>query len=303
MKFTDEPLTPFGEVILDMSIPTNLSFKSPLVYRMINELIARSYVFVIRSDNPILDGGFLPAASSPKIELVLDEALANAMVHGNKLDPEKTIRIQLFIDDARWGVVITDQGDGFDPGNLKKSQDSPIMFEHAGLGINLMERYVDELHYGLGGRSIMLVRHRQTQPEAADFQETPFESKQETIARDGSPISINHEERISIIVLNQPRITRDNSDHIRDVISQEAQEFECILIDMRNVEFISSAFIGAIMAIYRILHSKNGKLIISDLNDPVNDVLQSVSLDRIVEIASNKDEGLASLRNYLIKRS
>jgi histidine kinase-like protein len=52
------------------------------------------------------------------LELALQEALNNALVHGNGLDPGKQIRIVA-------GLMVTDQGQGFDP----KTVPNPLMPE------------------------------------------------------------------------------------------------------------------------------------------------------------------------------
>jgi len=44
MHFSSKPLQPFGELILEIAIPTNLSFKMPLVYRVTRELASHGYL-------------------------------------------------------------------------------------------------------------------------------------------------------------------------------------------------------------------------------------------------------------------
>jgi hypothetical protein len=41
MQFIDKPLEPFGETLLSLAIPNQLSLKTPLVFRMVKELSVR----------------------------------------------------------------------------------------------------------------------------------------------------------------------------------------------------------------------------------------------------------------------
>ena len=47
------------------------------------------------------------------IRLALEEALVNAIKHGNGLDPDKTVRVNCLIEDDLLRVEIEDQGPGF----------------------------------------------------------------------------------------------------------------------------------------------------------------------------------------------
>ena len=80
MRFVEEETVSFGEKLLDLSIPTNLSYKAPLVFRLVNLL----------TDNGCVPQGI----AAGRAELCLDEALSNAMVHGNKLNPDKKLMMQ-----------------------------------------------------------------------------------------------------------------------------------------------------------------------------------------------------------------
>jgi len=46
--------------------------------------------------------------------LCLDEAITNAIVHGNHQDPTKKVRVRVFCSSHRWGFEVVDEGAGFD---------------------------------------------------------------------------------------------------------------------------------------------------------------------------------------------
>src|SRR4051812_44096824 len=47
------------------------------------------------------------------IKLALEEALINAIRHGNKLDPQKMVRVEARISPKRAEITIEDEGPGF----------------------------------------------------------------------------------------------------------------------------------------------------------------------------------------------
>ena len=49
------------------------------------------------------------------IRLALEEALVNAIKHGNRLDPQKSVRIAWQVDSATVRIEIEDEGEGFNP--------------------------------------------------------------------------------------------------------------------------------------------------------------------------------------------
>jgi len=48
----------------------------------------------------------------------LNEVVTNAIVHGNKSDPEKKVIVNVEVDPKRATWTITDEGEGFDYNNL-----------------------------------------------------------------------------------------------------------------------------------------------------------------------------------------
>jgi serine/threonine-protein kinase RsbW len=61
--------------------------------------------------------GWSPAESFA-IHLAAEEALVNAIVHGNQLDPAKRVQVACEVSADRVWLEISDEGDGFDPGSV-----------------------------------------------------------------------------------------------------------------------------------------------------------------------------------------
>lgn len=94
------------------------------------------------------------------LRLCLDEALANAMYHGNEGDPRLSVEVAVFINAERWTVHIADQGVGFSAAVVPGHQRPEDLEREHGRGIRLMLEWLDQLTYWRGGRLIALSRQR-----------------------------------------------------------------------------------------------------------------------------------------------
>jgi serine phosphatase RsbU (regulator of sigma subunit) len=90
--------------------------------------------------------------------LCLDEALSNAVVHGNREDPAKRVTVRVFHRQAAWGVEIWDEGAGFDWQAWIKRLESGLDESRAsGRGIALLLKCCTEVAFSDDGRKIQLI--------------------------------------------------------------------------------------------------------------------------------------------------
>ncbi len=78
------------------------------------------------------------------IELALQEALANAVVHGAKADPSKIIECDIACDDNQSVlIVVRDPGTGFDPATIPSPVYGQNVYSDHGRGIYLINQLMD----------------------------------------------------------------------------------------------------------------------------------------------------------------
>lgn len=77
------------------------------------------------------------------LNLVLTEALTNAIRHGNDSDPEKYVHISISASDDDLIIKVYDQGHGFDIG--ARSKISPHPCDEGGRGVNIIIKLMDEV--------------------------------------------------------------------------------------------------------------------------------------------------------------
>ncbi|MCE2454916.1 MAG: ATP-binding protein [Gemmatimonadetes bacterium] len=88
--------------------------------------------------------------------LVVNEAIANAKKHGNRLDPETCVHIQLAVSDAKVAVTVRDQGPGFDVSTVPDPTDPDRLEMAQGRGVFLMRKLSDEVAYNEVGNEVTL---------------------------------------------------------------------------------------------------------------------------------------------------
>lgn len=96
------------------------------------------------------------------IKLALEEALINAIKHGNKLDPQKKVTVDATVSDKRATFTIQDQGAGF----LRKDVPDPTVHSNreksSGRGLLLIEAYMTEVTYSDHGRRLKMIFEKKT---------------------------------------------------------------------------------------------------------------------------------------------
>jgi serine/threonine-protein kinase RsbW len=96
------------------------------------------------------------------VVLAIQEALTNALVHGNRCDPEKTITISVSIrDDGGLFVSVKDSGSGFDPNALPNPLAMENLLSNHGRGIFLMRQFMDEVEFNFDHGTEVRMRRRQ----------------------------------------------------------------------------------------------------------------------------------------------
>lgn len=93
------------------------------------------------------------------IELALQEALANAVVHGAKEDPSKVVECVVMCDEQRGLLIIVrDPGEGFDPQAIPTCTMGENLYSNHGRGIFLINQLMDEVKFHKNGTEIHMVK-------------------------------------------------------------------------------------------------------------------------------------------------
>ena len=96
----------------------------------------------------------------------LTEALSNAMLYGNDSDPDKRVRVEVIVGEREIKAKVTDEGSGFDPGEIPDPTSPDNLEKSGGRGLFLMRELMDEVHYNERGNQVTLILR--LEPEGSD---------------------------------------------------------------------------------------------------------------------------------------
>jgi serine/threonine-protein kinase RsbW len=78
--------------------------------------------------------------------LAVTEATTNAIIHGNKNNSLKLVRIYVDVENSTLTIKIRDEGKGFDPSLVPDPTNPENLLKDSGRGLYLMRVYMDEMN-------------------------------------------------------------------------------------------------------------------------------------------------------------
>jgi serine/threonine-protein kinase RsbW len=107
-------------------------------------------------------GAGLSSEQRDNLAVASAEALSNAAVHGNRLEPERSVRVMVVVRRLNCAIVeVSDSGPGFDFAGLTDPTDPGHLLTPGGRGVFLMRRLVDGVEYNRQGNRVRLTVRRQ----------------------------------------------------------------------------------------------------------------------------------------------
>ena len=92
------------------------------------------------------------------VRLALEEALSNAIRHGNCGDESKSVTVEYAIDPKQIRISVADEGCGFQPDTLPDPCAEENLARPHGRGVMLMQAYMDEVSYNDAGNCVTMVK-------------------------------------------------------------------------------------------------------------------------------------------------
>ena len=94
------------------------------------------------------------------IKLSLEEAITNAVKHGNKNDPAKRIVVRFQITVQRTVIMVADDGAGFSPDEVPDPTADKNLERPNGRGIMLMHAYMTKVWFSETGNEVWMLKDR-----------------------------------------------------------------------------------------------------------------------------------------------
>ncbi len=101
-----------------------------------------------------------PRKDTFAVRLALEEALVNAIKHGNRGDPAKEARLRYSVSAEMVLLEVEDEGAGFDPAGVPDPLAPENLERPSGRGLFLIRKYMTWMSHNERGNCITMCKHR-----------------------------------------------------------------------------------------------------------------------------------------------
>lgn len=95
-----------------------------------------------------------------RINMAIEEAVVNAIEHGNKREPSKKVRLVFQVTPDKATMIVIDQGPGFDHRNLADPTTEELLDKPRGRGVMLMRELMNEAIFNDIGNQVTMIKMR-----------------------------------------------------------------------------------------------------------------------------------------------
>jgi anti-sigma B factor antagonist len=216
------------------------------------------------------------------------ETVINAIVHGNRSDPDKRVHVDARLRDHELAICVRDEGAGFDPSKVADPTRPENLMRDSGRGILMVQTLMDGVTINSApgrGTEVRMVKGIAGIINRKHGEEQSMSLKIATRQVDGVTV-LDFEGRI---VLGEP--TEAIRDTLQDLVSKGQKK---ILLNLGEVSYIDSSGLGALVRGYSTLTSQQGTLKLLNLTKKVQDLLQVTKLYTVFEIFNDESAAIKS---------
>ena len=94
------------------------------------------------------------------VRLAVEEALVNAIMHGNRCDADKCVQIRCRLAAELVRIEIIDEGGGFDLGKVPNPTNPDRIECPCGRGVMLIRAFMTRVKYNMAGNGLVMVKER-----------------------------------------------------------------------------------------------------------------------------------------------
>ncbi len=105
------------------------------------------------------------------VHLAVEEALMNAIKHGNQLDPGKTVQVDYRFNATDLEIEVEDEGPGFDPSAVPDPTLEENLELPSGRGLMLMRTFMGTVDYNERGNRVSMTKVKGVSPQPLDDDE------------------------------------------------------------------------------------------------------------------------------------
>jgi serine/threonine-protein kinase RsbW len=154
---------PFVREALSVSLPISVTMEpkrdvglSPFAEVVLASDPAEARRFQDQVEQLLLQDSHASPHEVFSIKLALEEALINAIKHGNQMDRAKKVRVLYRVSPYHFEVEVKDEGSGFDPSDVPDPTAVENLERPCGRGLMLMRHYMTEVAYTSTGNCVVM---------------------------------------------------------------------------------------------------------------------------------------------------
>lgn len=102
--------------------------------------------------------GWIDETTRNSAHLCLEEALVNAIQHGNESDISRSVRLEMWEDGDRCRILVFDEGPGFHTTDVPK----PTIEQARGRGLCLIKHFMDHVEFHCAKHCLEMVFGRKS---------------------------------------------------------------------------------------------------------------------------------------------
>ncbi len=213
------------------------------------------------------------------IRLALDEALINALKHGNKGDPTRTVKIDYNSDHSRVAISVEDEGEGFEHQKLIDPTETEYLRRTHGRGIFLIRKFTHAVAFNDKGNCITFTYNKEP-------------------SRTGEFLGLRWVERKEALVLTVEDVfgfpqTGQWEERICKFVSDGHHK---VIFDLGRLEIINTTILSLLVMVARTLKSAGGQCRVCGPHSHAIRVLKTTNLDQLIPVHPDLDSALEAMQ-------
>lgn len=235
-----------------------------------------------------LVSGFAEAAGFNQLEcqqigLAIREAVANAALHGNRCDDNKTVSLTADLQLHGLAISVRDEGEGFKLDEVEDPLKNHNLLRDSGRGIFLVRACMNEFtvrRLEPCGTEIFMMKH--FSKEAQNMNLTT---------------SSRQVDGITVVDVTGRIVLGEESSTLRESLkSLAANGQKKVLLNLAGVTYIDSSGLGALVSGFTTITGQQGQMKLLNLTNKVHDLLQITKLLTVFEVYNDEATAIKSFK-------
>jgi serine/threonine-protein kinase RsbW len=205
------------------------------------------------------------------VELLVREALTNAVMHGCHADPSKRVKCILRLRPGRLIIAVRDDGCGFDW--ITALEQEADLDACSGRGMLIYEQYADRIRFGRKGNSVVIVKLLDKDLTTMNETLVTWEDKKAVVQPAGDVVAATVPELRSAM---------------KTVVAEGAHD---MVVDLRNTRMVDSSGLGLFIAAHNSLEKVGGKLSVIGATADILSLFRTMRMHQRISVAVNDGSG------------